>query len=292
MAIPALRITHTLGQEPNPETRLADIGADITAGNLIPFLGPELLGLEEEPKVPVTPEALAMELHAKVPVGAMLRGNMWGTAQYIEQRRHRKTLVAIMADIFKTPVKPGALHLWLARQKIPLIVDTWYDGALAQAFKDAGRTDWAQIQGVTRALEQRDVWTKCYAPDGKEISPDDAMAATTLIYKPHGSVSPANNFLVADSDYVEVLTEIDIQTPLPDAVKDRRLDRGFVFIGCRFHDQMLRTYARQIAKRSGGPKFVVLDFEPTRMEERFFAEQGIEPIVVPLADAVKAITAL
>ena len=47
-------------------------------------------------------------------------------------------------------------------------------------------------------------------------------AWTTLLYKPHGSVAPARNFLISDADYVEVLTEIDIQTPIPDAVKDRR----------------------------------------------------------------------
>jgi hypothetical protein len=95
---------------------------------------------------------------------------------------------------------------------------------------------------------------------------------------------------VADSDYVEVLTEIDIQTPIPEAVQRRRRARGFIYLGCRFDDQMLRTYARQISKRSGLPSYMVLDFEPTRMEERFLAELGIEPLSCPLTEAIATIT--
>lgn len=291
MPAPAPSLIEALQVSPASAADFAALGARIAAGELVPFLGPGVLALSRDVQVPVTAEALAMALHARVPVGAKLRGNMWGTAQFIEQRRHRKTLVAFMSDIFKTPVAPGPLHAWLASKAVPLIVDGWYDAALARAFKAAGRKDFVEVQGVTRALEQRDVWTKFYDAAGDEIAAQAAQAATTLIYKPHGSVRPAGNFIIADSDYVEVLTEIDIQTPIPDLVKERRGAKGFVFFGCRFDDQVLRTYARQIMKRSGGPRYIVLDFVPTRMEERFFAEQGIEPLLGSLDDAVSAIVA-
>lgn len=290
MQMPTMRLVETLSADGDMRPRLRAIAAEIAAGRLIPYLGPGVLDVGPRTGVPTTPEALAMQLHARVPVGAKLRGNMWGTAQFIEQRRHRKSLVAFMADIFKEPVAPGALHTWLATLQLPLVVDTWYDGALASAFKAAGRSDFAEIQGVTRALEHRDVWTKAYGADGSEIPVEQAADRPTLVYKPHGSVAPAKNFLVADSDYVEVLTEIDIQTPIPDVVQRRRRARGFVFLGCRFDDQMLRTYARQIMKRSGLPSYIVLDFEPTRMEERFLAEQGIEPLSCRLAEAIEVMT--
>ena len=286
------RLVETLEAPPHTRSRIEDIAVDIAAGRMVPYLGPGLLDVGPRTTLPSTAEALAMALHAKAPVGAAIRGNLWGTAQFIEQRRHRKTLVSYMADIFKTPAEPGPLHSWLASKQVPLIVDTWYDGALARAFKAAGRTDFVEIQGVTRALENRDVWTKCYAADGSEVSCEEAATARTVVYAPHGSARPASNFLVADSDYVEVLTEIDIQTPIPDVVKRRRTERGFVIIGCRFDDQMLRTYARQIMKRSQGLRYAILDFEPTRMEEKFFADEGIEPILCPLVEAVEFMTAV
>lgn len=291
MGSTALRLNDTLAPPDIARNRLHEIAREIASGRIIPYLGAGLLDLGGLAAVPSTPEALALELHARAPVGAKLRGNMWGTAQYIEQRRHRKSLVAYMADIFAKPVEPGVLHQWLASLSVPLIVDTWYEGAVARAFRQAGRTDFVEVQGVTRALETRDIWTKVYDAEGTERDEATADSAQTVIYEPHGSVSPAKNFLIADSDYVEVLTEIDIQSPIPDVVKARRTGRGFLFVGCRFHDQMLRTYARQIVKRSSGPSYIVLDFVPTRMEERFLAEQGIEPLALSLTDAVTALTA-
>jgi hypothetical protein len=89
---------------------------------------------------------------------------------------------------------------------------------------------------------------------------------------------------VSDSDYVEVLTEIDIQTPIPAAVQAWRSGRHFLFLGCRFDDQLTRCFARQIMKRSSDQHWAVLPNEPTRMEARFLEEQGITRINMPLAD--------
>lgn len=110
-----------------------------------------------------------------------------------------------------------------------------------------------------------------------------------MIYKPWGGHAPAGNYLVSDSDFVEVLTEIDIQTPIPARVQQRRAALGFVFLGGRFNDQLPRAFARQILKRSAGPHFAVLPDEPTRVEVRFPVEQGITRIALGLPDAAAAL---
>ena len=103
-----------------------------------------------------------------------------------------------------------------------------------------------------------------------------------LLYQPLGSVSPAANFLVSDSDFVEVLTEIDIQTPVPDVVQNLRKDRYFLFLGCRFSTQIERIFAQQIIKRSSNRHWAVLPEEPTRNEARFLTEYNIQRISLPL----------
>ena len=110
-----------------------------------------------------------------------------------------------------------------------------------------------------------------------------------MLYKPIGSHSPVGNFLVSDSDYVEVLTEIDIQTPIPAAVQAWRTGRNFLFLGCRFDDQLTRCFARQIMKRSSDQHWAVLPNEPTRMEARFLAEQNITRIDMTLAQFSSAL---
>ena len=95
-----------------------------------------------------------------------------------------------------------------------MIVDTWYDGAMRAALGQ--RNDWGEVQGITRAGIGEDRWYRFYDAAGAESDRAAAAGWTTLLYKPHGSIAPARNFLISDADYVEVLTEIDIQTPIPD----------------------------------------------------------------------------
>ena len=91
---------------------------------------------------------------------------------------------------------------------------------------------------------------------------------------------------MSDSDFVEVLTEIDIQTPIPLPVQELRKDRSFLFLGCRFADQLQRSFARQIMKRSSERHWAILPETPTRNEARFLEEQGITRIEAPLSDFV------
>ena len=260
----------------------------LASGALVAFLGPgALTDCDGAATIPLTPEALAFELNRRHPAPARIRKDPWAVAQFIEQRRHRKTLAMFMTEIFKPEVAPSPLQLWLAAAKPPLIVDTWYDGtmraALSVAYPDPAQ--WGEIQGVTRAVDADAQWWKAYDAFRQRVTDSAADAWRTALYKPHGAVLPAGEALIADSDYVEALTEIDIQTPIPDLVRQRREGRGFVFIGCRFHDQMLRTYARQILKRSGGGHFAFVDPALlTTNERRFLAAEAITPIALSLQE--------
>ena len=279
---------------PDLNETLARLGREVANGRIVPFLGPGVLEMGEEAcPIPTSARDLVATLASKVGVPGRIRHNLWGAAQYIETNRHRKTLEKLLNDIFAPAPTPGPLHRWLAGlDTVPLIVDTWYDGTLAQALHEAGRKDWGQVQGVTRNGEWRDIWVRWFHCDGAETDEETAGDWTTLLYKPHGSVAPAKNYLISDSDYVEVLTEIDIQTPIPETVRALRTERGFLFLGCRFYDQMLRTFARQITKRSAGPFFALFDPEAelSRNEEKFLAELSIVPLFVTLDDAAPILT--
>ena len=259
----------------------------LSSGGAIAYLGPGVLAEGgAKSAIPLTPEDLAAELNRRHPAPGRIRRDPWAVAQFIEQKRHRKTLAAFMIDIFKSGAKPTELHLRLAALRPALVVDTWYDGAMRAALLEAMPGDglWGELQGVTRAVDADAQWWKAYDALGARVSDGVAAGWTCVLYKPHGAIAPAGEALVADSDYVEILTEIDIQTPIPGLVQQRREGRGFVFLGCRFHDQMLRTYARQISKRSGGEQFAFVDPAAlTQNERRFFAASGITPIALPIA---------
>lgn len=275
----------------DPQTVIRSLSARMAAGELIPYLGPEILtlGTAESP-VPTGARALSHLLSSRSAVPGRIRNNLWHTAQYIETFKHRVTVDKLMAEIFTPIPEPNHLHLWLASlDRLPLIVDTWYDGAMRAAL--AGRSDWGSIQGASKARRNHAVaWTRAFDAAAREVPEPAAEGWATLLYKPHGAAQPDGDVLASDSDYVEVLTEIDIQTPIPEAVKRRRDGRGFLFLGCRFYDQILRMFAQSILRRSGGPHYAVVPADLTPNEAKFLAKLHITPIVLPLPEACLALT--
>ncbi len=266
-----------------------DIARQLDAGTIIPYLGPDMLSLCSDLKVPATPVALAEGMTTKVSVPHKIRKRLTQAAQFIENFKHRKSVVHLMNEAFATSPAPSALHLALAGSGAGLWVDTWYDDTLAAALAQTQGGDWAQVQGLSQS-EHFGHWTGAYAADGT-LLPELPADCSRLLYKPIGSHGPAGNYLVSDSDYVEVLTEIDIQTPIPAAVQAWRSGRNFLFLGCRFDDQLTRCFARQIMKRSSDRHWAVLPNEPTRMEARFLQEQNITRIDMPLAQFADALVA-
>lgn len=267
------------------QTLISEIHDYLSKGMVIPYLGPAVHGLEGPPGNPDTPERLVEILTSKVKVPHKIQKNLTAAGQYIENFKHRKTLVKELNDAFAHAPKPNALHRWLARAgaNLPLIVDVWYDPSLLEAFKE--RTDFGLVQGVSRAEYMTD-WVHYFDAALNQMDGSKASDWASLLYQPLGCVRPTSNFILSDSDYVEVLTEIDIQTPIPERVRELRSGRHFLFMGCRFITQLERTYARQIMKRSSDTHWAVLPETATRNELRFLEEQGIHRIEMPLADFV------
>jgi hypothetical protein len=288
-AAPTLELHAATSAAAQTDSWLAEVKEGLTTGRLAPYLGPGVAALARAP-VPTTHEALAAFLGSKVALPRRARGNLGAAAQYIESQRHRTVVVQLMAEAFRAPVAPLRVHDWLAALPSPLIVDTWYDDAMRTAL--AGRSDWGEIQGVRRSGLGGDAYYAAYDAKGAPCPVADAAGWKTLLYKPHGANAPAKNFLVSDSDYVEVLTEIDIQTPIPAAIQERRTRVGFVFLGCRLNEQTLRAYARQVLKRSGGRHYMIAEpGQLTRNEQRFVAEHGVTLLVHPLEAALERLVA-
>jgi len=264
------------------ERDLEEIVAFMALGKVVPFLGPGILGFSKNAEsVPQSPEMLAERLAALVAVPSRIRKNLWSASQYIENYRHRKSLKSLLSQIFDAELEPNDLQRWVARiPQLPLVVDVWYDVSFSVALREE-RQSWGQIQGVSQA-EYPGNWVKAYDWKDREVGMDAAFVWQTVLYKPLGSVKPQKNFIISDSDYVEVLTEIDIQTPIPDLIKELRKDKHFLFLGCRFQSQIERTWARQIIKRSSAAHWAVLTSPLTKNETRFLIEQNIKQLDLPL----------
>ncbi|MCR8547438.1 SIR2 family protein [Salipiger sp. P9] len=264
---------------------------EVAAGKRIAYLGPDVSALSGG-GAPTSPQALCAMIEAQVRAPRRASGNLWSVAQYVESRKFRATLDTLVREAFAAgPAQPNPVHDWLARVRPPMVVDIWYDDGILQAFDAAKKaeTDWGLVQGVSRNGEWIDIFTRAYASTGAEVA-EASPEWKTLVYKPHGVANPGSSYLMSDSDYVEVLTEIDIQRPIPEEVRRRRTGRPFLFLGCRFDDQMLRIFARQIAKRSAGGHVVVMPGPLSRMERRFIEDLGATWLDLPASAVAEALT--
>jgi hypothetical protein len=265
------------------------IRASLVSGVAIPYLGPGVLALAGEGcQLPASPEVLVDRLTAMASVPHKIRKNLTAAAQFIENFKHRKTVVKAMTEAFHSGVQPAALHRYFATLPgLKLIVHAWYDDLPQKAL--AGQAGWGIVQGVSQS-EHFGEWVHYFSPSGERREAVDAASWAPLLYQPLGSVTPASNFLISDSDFVEVLTEIDIQTPIPEAVQNIRTGRSFLFLGCRFSTQLERIFAQQVIKRSSDRHWAVLPEKPTRNEVKFLALLGIERIAMPLEQFTALLT--
>lgn len=259
------------------DERIAEIAVLWKKGKIVPYLGSGVFG--GDPGFPVDGTTLGSALSGRVTVPGRLKGKVHEIAQYIESQKHRKTLLSIMEDLFRKDASPAPVHCLLREHPVGLVVDTWYSKVSSLSLVEVGGV---QISAVSRA-EDRDHWFRSdrKTRDGWE-GVEGPEGTDRVLYRPFGTMIPETRVLVSDADFVEVLTEIDIQTPLPAWVQSYRTGRHFLFMGCRFDDQTLRIFARQIMKRSSDRHFAVIDRPLADKEQRFFEREGIAVLPVPL----------
>jgi hypothetical protein len=270
------------------ETPLDAIAKSFAGGCAIPYLGPGVLSFDgAQCPLPDSQRALVRHLTSKSSVPHKVRNNLGAAAQFIENFKHRSTVTNAMTEAFSAVAQPNSLHtLLMSQPALPLVVHAWYDDLPQKALYS--RSSWGMAQGVSQSEHFGD-WIYYYNSDGTHAGVEadkNHVGWKTLLYQPLGSVWPARNYLVSDSDFVEVLTEIDIQTPIPESVQEIRKGRSFLFLGCRFSTQLERLFARQIIKRSSDKHWAVLPEEPTRNEARFLEKHNIERIAMSLDEFV------
>jgi hypothetical protein len=261
-------------------------------GYALPFLGPGVLSFDGAGcQLPDSHKALVGHLTSKSSVPHKVRNNLGAAAQFIENFKHRSTVTNAMTEAFSVEAQPTSLHrLLMSLTALPLVVHAWYDDLPQKALRL--RSSWGMAQGVSQA-EHFGNWVHYYTSDGTYagVEADGSYVDwKTLLYQPLGSVWPARNYLVSDSDFVEVLTEIDIQTPIPDSVQEIRKGRSFLFLGCRFSTQLERLVAHQIIKRSSEKHWAILPEDPTPNEGRFLEKHNIERISMNLDEFVTVLS--
>ncbi|MDR2151342.1 MAG: SIR2 family protein [Helicobacteraceae bacterium] len=268
--------------------RLTDFKDDITAGKIAPYLGLEIFknaARSDGAKLPSSSDEIILALNDSRPMSPRLMFEYSRAAMAIEQRKGRKALEALFANIYKNGFEPLDLHKKIAGLNPRVIVDTNRDAALQTLIKE----DFTLVFGVARiAGDQPRFEAFAKTAEGyAQIEPNAVALDKPLLFKPLGVLEPKTSLILSDADFVDWLTEAIAGMAAPIAFKQNRANIKWLFLGCNFERDTDRMVAGEIVggENCGGGWHITTK-TPSRAEKNFLARHKIELINASLEEFV------
>ncbi len=117
------------------------------------------------------------------------------------------------------------------------------------------------------------------------------MNERTVIYKMHGAVDrrqPArDNYVITEDDYIDFLARMTKNKAIPSIFADPFQTRHFLFLGYGLNDWNLRVVLNRIPK---GITSWAIQYQPRRLERRFWQERGVEVYDLLLDEFIRQLT--
>ncbi|MDR0664682.1 MAG: SIR2 family protein [Helicobacteraceae bacterium] len=264
--------------------KLADFISGVEAGKIAFYLGLDIFKNAVDSKgvkLPSSSDEIILALNDSRAMSPRLMLEYSRAAMAIEQRKGRKALETLFANIYKNGFEPLDIHKKIARLNPRVIVDTNRDAALQTALKD----DFTLVYGVARIAGDQprfEAFTKS-AEGYKKIAPDEVAMDKPLLFKPLGVLEPRLSLILSDADFVDWLTEAIAGMAAPSAFKQSRSNIKWLFMGCNFERDTDRMVASEIiGGENCGGGWHITEKPPSRAERRFLQRHNIELINVDL----------
>jgi len=208
-------------------------------------------------------------------------------AQYYDVVNGRVVLDEVLRSIFSNIYCLTALHTFLAKIDVPLlVVTTNYDDGMERAFEAAGKPYDLVTHTTDNAIGDQLLWYEHGEAEPKEVIPNKFvidLKTRTVIYKMHGSVdrhgSMRDQFLITEDDYIEFLSRMTRNSAIPAMFAEPFQQRHFLFLGYSLTDWNLRVVLNRMEKdvqRRRGLRSWAIRWRVTPLERRFWQQRGVE----------------
>ncbi len=276
-----------------------EIRAGLTAGEVVPFIGPDALvdvvHATTGRKMPATSEELILALNNGQPMAPRLMYEFPRAAMNVELKRGRSAVNRFLEQTYADRQwSEAGVHAWLAGQRLPYIVDLNRDTGLQRRYATRPHT---LVVGVARIagtayrfkLYRHDGTGYSAAVDESEIDP-----SAPVLFKPCGSPWPEPNWIASDADYVDYITELMGGFAIPAFLKARRQGLRYLVAGLRLNRDTQRMMLSDIVYGAAQPAGWALIPGASDKEKRFCARLGLEVLdadLSELAGLAKAVAA-
>lgn len=274
---------------------LDEIRTSLAAGTVVPFLGPEVLDdvihTENGHKIPATSDELILSLNSGQPMSPRLMYEFPRAAMNVELKRGRTAVSRWLEKVYGDPAwSEAAVHAWLARMKLPYIVDLNRDTGLQKLYADRPHT---LVTGVARIAGTASRF-RLYRYDGAsysgEVADSEIDPSAPVLFKPCGSPWPETNWIASDADYVDYITELMGGFAIPPFLKQRRQGLRYLVAGLSLNRDTQRMLLADIMFGAAQPSGWALLPDASDKERRFCARLGLQVVdsdVRELADLAR-----
>ncbi len=258
---------------------LAEIRAGLAAGNVVPFLGADVLAdvihRDTGKKMPASSDELILALNNGQPMAPRLMYEFPRAAMNIELKRGRSAVNRVLEQVYgDTAWSEAAVHRWLAGLNLPYVIDLNRDSGLQKRYADRPHT---LIVGTARIASG--LRYKLYRHDGTAYGPaveeGDIDPAAPILFKPCGTPWPEPQWIASDADYVDYITELMGGFAIPNYLKERRKGLRYLVAGTRLNRDTIRMLLSDFIYGAAQPAGWVLIPEPNDKERRFCARLGL-----------------
>lgn len=268
------------------------IFSSLSDGSVVPYLGAGALNGVIDPAsgkaIPADSDSLIIAMNNGQPMAPKLMYEFPRAAMNVELKRGRSAVNKFLDATYRdTQWSTSALHAWLARQKLPYLIDANRD---TQLQKQYAATPHTLIVGMAR-IGGTDYRFRIYKYDGANYSAIEQESVDTslpVLFKPLGTPLPESNYIASDADFVDYITELMGGFAIPSFVKRMRQNKRYLLLGLRLNRDTDRMVFSDIAFGAGKPAGWALIPHPTDKEKRYLERLDIEIVNADIADFLTA----
>jgi N-formylglutamate amidohydrolase len=272
-------------------TAFEDILSGLADGSIVPYLGPGALnGVTDAAgkPIPADSDSLILAMNNGQPMAPKLMYEFPRAAMNVELKRGRSALNKFLDATYRDAQwSASPLHAWLARQKLPCIIDCNRDTQLQQQYAGMPHT---LIVGVAR-LSGKEYRFRIFHYDGSAYAPVDQESVNTtlpVLFKPLGTPLPESNYIASDADFVDYITELMGGFAIPSFVKRSRQGKRYVTLGLRFNRDTDRMVFSDMIFGAAQQAGWALIEHPTDKEKRYLDRLNIEIVNANVSDFLAA----
>ena len=272
--------------------RLDEIIEGLRTGDVVPYLGPGVLGDVRCPKdgrpIPADGEPLILAMTGGRPLNPRLMEEFPRAAMHLELKKGRQFLMTFLTKTYgETSWIGGAVHETLTSLSPRYVIDTNRDLRMQELWADRPHILVAGIARLTQSFDRFRIWES----DGsnyREVAQDKVNPELPILFKPLGTPRPKPTFVASDADYVDYISELMGGFAVPRFVKQRRQGKKYLIIGLSLRRDTQRMILTDMIVDAATTAGWALIPEPTVKERRYCASKGIEIIECGIAELLAA----